>query len=79
MVTCLFTFESAVAHCVLVQLSSVLVHKSHKSRCLYVLRDSSVSSVFAYGMGSWGSVLSEVIFVITICIMIGGCKISFIF
>jgi hypothetical protein len=47
----------------------VLVHKSHKSRYLYILRDSSVSSMFEFGVGGWCSVLNEVIFLITMSIM----------
>jgi hypothetical protein len=43
-------------------LSSLLVHKSYKSRLTYIVRDSSFRSIFACGAGSWGSILSEVFF-----------------
>jgi hypothetical protein len=50
--------------------SPLLVYKSHESRCTYVVHDTSFgSSVFAYGVGSWGSIPNEVIFLITMSVM----------
>jgi hypothetical protein len=43
-------------------LSSLLLHKCHKRRRTYIVRDSSVGSLFAYSVGSWGLIPSEVIF-----------------
>jgi hypothetical protein len=50
-------------------LSSLLVCKSHKSMCSYIVSDSSVGSVSAYRAGRWGSIPSEVIFLITMSIV----------
>jgi hypothetical protein len=50
-------------------LSSLLVHKSHKSRHTYIAGDSSVCSMFASGVGSWGSIPKEVIFLMAMSIM----------
>jgi hypothetical protein len=50
-------------------LSSLLVHKSHRSRHTYIVSDSSVGSVFAYCVGGLGSIPSEVTFLITMSIM----------
>jgi hypothetical protein len=33
--------------------------------CTYNVSDTSVGSVFAYSAGGWGSILNEVIFLIT--------------
>jgi hypothetical protein len=43
-------------------LSSLLVHKSHKRRCTYVVSDSSVFSVFACVVDGWGLMPNKVIF-----------------
>jgi hypothetical protein len=43
-------------------LSSLLVRKSYKSMCTYFVNSSSVGSVFAYGVGGWGSIPNAVIF-----------------
>jgi hypothetical protein len=50
-------------------LFSLFVRKSHKCRLTYIVRNSSVHSVFAYGAGSWGWITSEVIFLVTMTIM----------
>jgi hypothetical protein len=36
--------------------------------CTYVVSDSSVCSVFAYGAGGWGSIPNSVIFLITMAL-----------
>jgi hypothetical protein len=44
-------------------LSSLLLHKHYKGRRTYVVSDNSDGSMFACDAGSWGLIVSEVIFV----------------
>jgi hypothetical protein len=43
-------------------LSSLFVHKSHKSWCTYVVSASSDGFMFAQRAGFWDSILNQVIF-----------------
>jgi hypothetical protein len=53
-------------------LSSLLLHKSHRSKCPDVLHSSSGGSLFAYSVvwvGGWGLITNEAIFLIDRSIM----------
>jgi hypothetical protein len=60
-------------------LSSLLVRKSHRSRSVCVVSDSSDGTVLAYNAGGWGSIPSELIsFNRHVYNGFGGRKISFV-